>query len=728
MASEPIGSDCCGDEDDDEWEGYWGDLYPEDEEEQINGYCYDSDYSHLNDVDIETFSGAEVHPVSEPIAQEAKNSPAVEVDPVEESSAQAGPYSPGVDVDYIESQLQEPLLEASPGACDCPFCGAQHGLFVDRDLLNRFVIRCLHCDNNRLKTYPGAIRSLAKESVLPPKSGGTFCKLAAKPIGPAAKTSPGVEVDQKPIAQEHFFNTGGVNGQTRNTYGFTGLCVETHRPEDPAAELYAGSICAGGSASEHETGDRVLETARDSQRGKRQALLGQSTKLVNQAAKTSPGVKVDYAEDILPNCVVCFGDKFIEDASGCILNCVHCTEARMRQSAIGLGTENSPGVKPDQNPIAQAAETSTAKVSSSKKANSYLDCPSCGIGRLRVKQSIYWETSCKKCGYFAESILYPFTPADTGYKVGDWVKVRIKPRLATNICRGEVVCIDKVQDDYLRFVNPNLNPALVIWVRQQFLHPHEVSPCEPPVKAAETAPGVKTEPKVSKSAIVQAAKTSPGVEVDQTPILTGIALSDRFLATYPPYFGEIHYKAEDSGQLNLLEPVTDDEPPDPDDFESLDAFREAIARWDWEHPTSSFDYCSDLLPSSVQNELPLQVSLDSFCLWAHCPDDWYEPAVLLEPSPAHKSSITSDFFIPTFGSLGDRFNGSDEPPDTGIFARLPKPKPPKFPPQAVSWAQVNHKSAQVSRHPETISKLFHRVAAGISNQPARSPPGGDAMS
>jgi hypothetical protein len=117
--------------------------------------------------------------------------------------------------------------------------------------------------------------------------------------------------------------------------------------------------------------------------------------------------------------------------------------------------------------------------------------------------------------------------------------------------------------------------------------------------------------------------------------------------------------------------------------------------------------------------------------------------------------------------LGDRFNRSDEPPDTGIFARLPKPKPPTFPPQSASWTQVGRKldtswtqfghKAQVSpsqpkstpsqpqvnpkstpsqpqvnqasrNYPETIPKLFHRIAAGSSTQPARSPPGGDAMS
>jgi hypothetical protein len=149
-----------------------------------------------------------------------------------------------------------------------------------------------------------------------------------------------------------------------------------------------------------------------------------------------------------------------------------------------------------------------------------------------------------------------------------------------------------------------------------------------------------------------------------------------------------------------------------------------------------FPFFIPTLPSSLQNELPLQVSLDSFCLWAHCPDEWYEQTVLepskvLELSPVCKSSITSDFFILTFGLSGDRYR-SDEPPDTGIFARLPKPKPPTFPPQSASQPQVSQSqsgipSQQASRnYPETIPKLFHRVAAGSSTQPARSPPGGNA--
>ena len=118
------------------------------------------------------------------------------------------------------------------------------------------------------------------------------------------------------------------------------------------------------------------------------------------------------------------------------------------------------------------------------------------------------------------------------------------------------------------------------------------------------------------------------------PEISPVTFSFKFLATYPPYFGEIHYKAEATGQLNLLKSVTDDEPSDPNDFESLDAFREAIALWDATHP-----------------EL-IEIGLDSFSEWALCPDDWYEPDTLLEPSevlelsPAIECSITSEFSIP----------------------------------------------------------------------------------
>jgi hypothetical protein len=76
---------------------------------------------------------------------------------------------------------------------------------------------------------------------------------------------------------------------------------------------------------------------------------------------------------------------------------------------------------------------------------------------------------------------------------------------------------------------------------------------------------------------------------------------------------------------------------------------------------------------------------------------------MMELSPlAIECSVTSaNFTIPTFDAWCDRANrqtDTDEPPDTGFFARLPRPKPPKFPPQA-SQAGIPKLSRN---YPETI--------------------------
>ena len=252
----------------------------------------------------------------------------------------------------------------------------------------------------------------------------------------------------------------------------------------------------------------------------------------------------------------------------------------------------------------------------------------------------------------------------------------------------------------------------------------------------EDFPGVKTEVTVSESAIAPAVKTSFDAESDRNPILTGIPLSDKFLACYsPPQPENIRFQSEADGQLSLLnfEVVTESEPPDPDDFETLDAFREAIARWDTEN--------SELLAASI----------DSMCEWAPCPEEWYWPKAeilplkpsstsdqllplqqssVIELSIADESSITCNFFIPTFDAWCDRFNRSDEPPDTGIYARLPKSKPPSFPPTAVSQARVKRGLNAYQTHTKRIPKVSrthtHCIVVGSSTQPARSPPGGDA--
>ncbi|MCC3410110.1 MAG: hypothetical protein JGK17_32170 [Microcoleus sp. PH2017_10_PVI_O_A] len=103
-------------------------------------------------------------------------------------------------------------------------------------------------------------------------------------------------------------------------------------------------------------------------------------------------------------------------------------------------------------------------------------------------------------------------------------------------------------------------------------------------QAAENFPGVDAE--LDRQPFMETAEIFPGVKTEVTAIDTGVTFSDRFLACYaPPQSETVFYKANAGGQLSLfdLEVQLVDEPPDPDDFESLDAFRGAIALWDFEH-------------------------------------------------------------------------------------------------------------------------------------------------
>jgi hypothetical protein len=252
----------------------------------------------------------------------------------------------------------------------------------------------------------------------------------------------------------------------------------------------------------------------------------------------------------------------------------------------------------------------------------------------------------------------------------------------------------------------------------------------------EDSPGVKTEAIVSESAIAPEDKNHIEEESDQNS-LTVITFSDRFLGRYsPPQSEIIPFQSDADGQLSLLnfEIQSASEAPDPDDFDSLDAFREAIARWDTENP--------ELLAASI----------DSMCEWAPCPEEWYWPKAeilplkasfmsdlslpseqseVMELSIAGENSITCNFFIPTFDAWCDRPNRSDQPPDTWIYARLPKPKPPSFPLTALGQARVkrivNASQTQLKRISNAAQLHTIDLAVGSSTQPARSPPGGDAM-
>lgn len=52
----------------------------------------------------------------------------------------------------------------------------------------------------------------------------------------------------------------------------------------------------------------------------------------------------------------------------------------------------------------------------------------------------------------------------------------------------------------------------------------------------------------------------------------------------PAHFGDLEFKAEENGQLNLLMPIMT-EPPDPDDYPDLSSFHEAWDKWEQNNPT-----------------------------------------------------------------------------------------------------------------------------------------------
>ncbi len=181
----------------------------------------------------------------------------------------------------------------------------------------------------------------------------------------------------------------------------------------------------------------------------------------------------------------------------------------------------------------------------------------------------------------------------------------------------------------------------------------------------------------------------PGVETDF------LKSSD---AWNPADFGEVMHKADADGQLNLLE-WDIDEPPDPDDFECIDAFRDAIALWDAQY---------------------------------------FEPSEVMEFSLAIESSDTLEFSILVFA---DRTNSNDEPPITDFGVRRPKPKLPSFPPMycaesrclcgAMPAAQCDGTTA-THIYPDRIvfTPCYKNDLAGLvlcDRVGARSPPGGDVF-
>ncbi len=230
-----------------------------------------------------------------------------------------------------------------------------------------------------------------------------------------------------------------------------------------------------------------------------------------------------------------------------------------------------------------------------------------------------------------------------------------------------------------------------------------------------------------------AAGVGPEIEasdclIDASPPESGITLSSRFVTLYSPPSTEKQFVPDETGQLSLLNFTEEEEPPDPDDFEgNMFAFWAAYDDWCDRHPDIDVSEFSE--PLSQPSE-PIEIELTSMCEWAPCPMEWYEPAPpeVSELSLAIESSSTYNFSIPTFDAWCDRQNDTDEPPDTEIFARLPKPKPPSFPPQAIG--SDTKKCFNANRHTtrSTIAVQAHIIhfATDSSSQSGRSPPGGDA--
>ena len=548
-------------------------------------------------------------------------------------------------------------------------------------------------------------------------SPGVEVDRVQEPIEHAVKTSPGVEVDpvQKPFMEtvKSFTGSGESNGNTMETDGSTRAPQLTYTRTHLRYQRLDASRGSGGGDelesffAQHKRSDRLLVAAGNDQRGWRQALRSQPNEL---AAKTHIDVEFERTLDWLAEAT-----EYTDVEFGRVM------EALVPEVLFNkLGVYELVPEPPDPDDFAQAIPFYTA-------LGAYYDRYPCCFyhdGKYKVNTKI---------------LLGNESDPDPDFKYGGSVIETVETSPGVEVDQLEkpkcAECFDDgfFEDEWgvvkLCHCNANAEPKLGRQKIQSAIAP-----------AAENSPRVdcvycnSPEYESLRDESYRCYKCEP--DTDQNPILTGIALSDTFLARYsPPQPENIRFRSDADGQLSLLdfEVQSESEPPDPDDFESLDAFREAIALWD------------------AQNPEPLDVSLDSMCEWAPCPEEWYEPKAEILPLkasstidlslPSEQSSvielsipgesfITCNFFIPTFDAWCDRFNRSDEPPDTGIYARLPKPKPPSFPPMAASQARakciLNASQAHTQCGSSAYQTHIYCIATGSSTQPARSPPSGDA--
>ncbi|MEG4357907.1 MULTISPECIES: hypothetical protein [unclassified Microcoleus] len=87
----------------------------------------------------------------------------------------------------------------------------------------------------------------------------------------------------------------------------------------------------------------------------------------------------------------------------------------------------------------------------------------------------------------------------------------------------------------------------------------------------------------------------------------------------PADFGEVLYKADASGQLNLFEWEVS-EPLDPDDYPSIAGFQQAWDAWSLENPEiEPIDLPAENIPGVFSDIGTVEtVSLESMCQWAPC--------------------------------------------------------------------------------------------------------------
>ncbi|MEG4323669.1 hypothetical protein QUB42_32755, partial [Microcoleus sp. Aus8_D1] len=153
-------------------------------------------------------------------------------------------------------------------------------------------------------------------------------------------------------------------------------------------------------------------------------------------------------------------------------------------------------------------------------------------------------------------------------------------------------------------------------------------PIELPV---ENIPGIDRVQEPIESAV----ENTSGVDRVQEPIV-GLTVADAWNSTD---FGEVFHKADASGQLSLFEWDVS-EPPDPDDYESIEDFRHAWCLWSFEDcqiesiapEAENFFRCAELIAPEAENFSGVgtveTVSLESMCFWAPC-DELLLPSAIV---------------------------------------------------------------------------------------------------